>query len=78
MTLKSRLSKLSDELLDIAAETDNEEAKALLRKAGYIADDVRLMNIETVKAVGEVVTVAFHQAGGIGDAEPIVLRERAA
>lgn len=71
-TVKDKLSRIADELLDMAQEMPEEEAR-MLRNASYDIENVR-----TSKAIGELVHVAFRMNGGEGNAEPVALRRRAA
>lgn len=61
--IKTKLSRIADELADIADLLPDDEARAL-HKATYAIDDVRL-------AVGEMVQVAAHQKGQVG---PVAFR----
>ena len=70
MTLKTRLSQMSDELLDYATKVPDDEAR-ILRNAAY-----DLENVRTSKAVGELVNVAYAFHGGQGVTDFTVLRER--
>jgi hypothetical protein len=71
MTIKKRLSEISDELMDYADLLPDNEA-AQLRRAAYALEDVR-----TSQAVGELVQAAAHQYGApVGPVPFGVLREK--
>lgn len=70
--LKKDLSRMADDLLDIAdAIQDDDEAARMARKASYLVEDLK-----TSQAVGELVAAAARQSGASGTVEVAILRPR--
>lgn len=66
--IRTKLSQIADELLDVAELLPSEEARKA-RKASHLAEEVRL-------GVSELVTIAAHQRGHVGPVEVQISRPR--
>lgn len=72
MDVKTKLQRISDDLLDICDELPEDEARTL-RQAAYSVEEIK-----TSKAVLELMQVGHRFHGGSGQTDAIILRPRRA